>query len=51
MEEPLPDEPDSGNETDSELENDTLVAFVFEPIVAYSGDSACNNDIAKDDDE
>ena len=33
-EEPLPDEPDSGNEADSELENDAPVTFVSEPIVA-----------------
>ena len=43
-EEPLPDEPDSGNEADSELENDTPVTFVSEPIVANLGDSTCNSD-------
>ena len=48
---PLPDESDSGNEADSVLENNAPVAFVSELLVAYIGDSACNNDTVKDDDE
>ena len=48
---PLPDEPDSGNEADSELENDTPVTFVSELIVAYLGDSTCKNDTVENDNE
>ena len=39
----LPDNVDSGNETDSESEEDALVTISLEPIVAYLDDFYYNN--------
>jgi len=45
VKEPLPDDIDSGNETDSESEEDILATFSIEPIVAYLHDLDCNNSV------
>jgi len=47
--ESLPEDDDSGNEIDSESEDDTLATFSCEPIVAYFNNSQCNNPIGDDD--
>jgi len=39
----LPKDVDSGNETDSEPEENTPATFDFIPIVAYLNDPECNN--------
>ena len=39
----LPDDVDSGNEADSESEDDPEVSFDEEPIIAYLNDLDCNN--------
>jgi len=43
--EPLPEDVDSGNEADSEPEEDTSDTFSFKPIVAYLNDPERNNPI------
>jgi len=48
--EPLPDGDDSGNEADSESEEDTPATLACESIVAYFNNSQCNN-LFGDDDE
>ena len=40
---PLPNDIDSDNEADSELEDDPVVFFDEEPIIAYLNDPDCNN--------
>jgi len=40
---PLPDDIDSGNEADSESEEDAQATFSMEPIVAYLDEPDCNN--------
>ena len=44
----LLEDDDSGNEVDSELEEDTQATFTFKPIVAYLNDLECNNPIEND---
>jgi len=44
----LLEDDDSGNETDSESEEDTPTTFACEPIVAYLNDPQCNNPIGDD---
>ena len=39
----LPDDLDSGNEADSELEEDVPATISIEPIVTYLNDFDCNN--------
>ena len=39
----LPHDIDSGNETDSESEKDTLATISIEPIAAYLNNYDCNN--------
>ena len=39
----LPEDINSGNEADSEPEEDTPATFTFKPIVAYLNDPECNN--------
>jgi len=39
---------DSGNEADSESEEDTPATFALKPIVAYFNDPKCNNPIEDD---
>ena len=46
----MPNDDDSGNETDSESEGDTPAILVGEPIVASFNNLQCNNP-AEDDDE
>ena len=46
--EPLLEDDDSGNEADSEPEEDTPATFAFKPIVAYLNDRECNNSIEHD---
>ena len=46
--EPLFEDNDSGNEADSEAEEDTPTTLTFKPIVAYFNDSKCNNPIEDD---
>ena len=46
----LLEDDDSGNEADSELEEDTPATFTCKPIVAYLNDPHCNNPI-RDNDE
>jgi len=46
----LLEDDDSGNEADSEPEEDTSATFAFKPIVAYLNDPEYNNPI-KDDGE
>jgi len=41
--EPLPKDVDSGNEVDSEAEENTPATFAFKLIVAYLSDPECNN--------
>jgi len=48
--EQLLEDDDSGNEADSESEEDTLATPTFKPIVAYLNDPQCNNPI-RDDNE
>jgi len=43
VKQPLPNDIDSGNKTDSESEEDALATFSMEPIVAYLDDPDCNN--------
>ena len=45
----LLEDDDSGNEADSELEEDTLATLDFKPIVAYFNNPQCNNPIEDDD--
>ena len=40
---PLLDDINSGNKNDSKLEEDTLVTFSIEPIIAYLDDPDSNN--------
>ena len=47
--EPLLEGNDSGNEPDSEPEEDTPATFALKPIVAYFNDPECNNPIENDD--
>jgi len=44
----LPDDIDSGNEIDSESEEDTTNIFSMEPIIAYLDDPYCNNSAKND---
>jgi len=44
----LLEDDDSGNEADSELEEDTLATLDFKPIVAYFNNPQCNNSIEHD---
>jgi len=44
----LLEDDDSGNEADSESEEDTPATFAFKPIVAYFNDPKCNNPIEDD---
>ena len=46
---PLLEDDDSGNEMDSQLEEDTPATFACEPIVAYVNNPQCNNPIGDDD--
>jgi len=46
---PLPNDIDSDNEADSELEDDPVVFFDEEPIIAYLNDLDCNNSADNDD--
>jgi len=48
--EQLPDDIDSGNEANSESEEDMPATFTMEPTVAYLNDHDCN-DFAENDDE
>ena len=41
VKEPLPDDIDSSNEANSELEEDVPATFTMEPIVAYLNDPNC----------
>jgi len=47
--EPLLEGNDSGNEPDSEPEEDVPTTFAFKSIVAYLNDPGCNNFIEDDD--
>jgi len=47
--EPLLDDDDSGNEEDSEPEEDMPTTFAFKPIVAYLNNPECNNPIEDDE--
>ena len=47
--EPLPEDDYSGNEADSEPEEDTPATFACEPIVEYFNNPQCNNPIGDDD--
>ena len=40
---------DSGNEADSESQEDTPATFACEPIVAYLNNPQCNNPVGDDD--
>jgi len=44
----LLEDDDSGNEADSEPEEDMPATFDFKPIVAYFNDPECNNPIEDD---
>jgi len=48
VKEPLPEDVDSGNEADSEPEENTPATFSFKPIVAYLNDPECNNPTEND---
>jgi len=43
MKEPLTNNIDSGNEADTESEEDVPATFIMEPIVAYLDGPGCNN--------
>ena len=45
----MPDDIDSGNETDSESKEDTPATFAMELIVAYLDDLNCNDPTKKED--
>jgi len=47
--EQLLEDDDSGNEADSESEEDTPATLTFKPIVTYLSDPQCNNPIGDDD--
>ena len=47
--EQLLEDDDSGNEADSETEEDTPATLALKPIVAYLNDPQCNNTIGDDD--
>jgi len=47
--ESLPEDDDSGNEADSESEEETQATLACEPIVVYFNNPQCNNPIADDD--
>jgi len=45
VKEPLPDDINSGNEADSESEEDAPATFSMKPIIAYLDDPDCNNHV------
>ena len=47
--EQLLEDDDSGNEADSESEEDTPATVASKPIIAYLNDPQCNNPIGNDD--
>jgi len=47
--EPLLEDDNSGNEADSESEEDTPATFTCEPIVVYLNEPQCNNPTGDND--